>query len=230
MMVRGHDATDPERRSSLVNHVVPDTVATAEMWGDAVDIELSEDEASAIRRAVQKRRREFVTGRACARLALRRLGLQPVPVPTGAAGEPVWPEDVVGSITHCRGYRASAVARSAQVVTLGIDAEQNTPLPPGVLERIASRSELDAIANERPDAPERLLFSAKEAIYKAWFPVARRWLGFDDVIVEVDVSSRRFFGEVRAPAPRAGGVAITDFQGRWHIEAGIICTAVVVLR
>src|SRR4051812_9450636 len=117
--------------SSAFEHLVPPFVACAETTHDLLDIDLFPSEREALGSAVEKRRREFTTGRACARQALSRLGTPVVALPSGPHGEPLWPAGTVGSITHCRGYRACAVARSEAVTALGIDAEPNEPLPPG---------------------------------------------------------------------------------------------------
>src|SRR5581483_11983056 len=98
-------------------------------------------EEAVLARAVDKRRREFTTARGCARAALARLGLPPAPIPRGPKGEPQWPDGVMGTITHCDGYRAAAVARARDVVTLGIDAEPAGPLPDGVLGLVAAEDE-----------------------------------------------------------------------------------------
>ena len=82
------------------------------------------EEAAAVQHAVEKRRREFAVGRMLARAALAAIGDPPSAIPTGNHREPVWPAGIVGSITHCAGYCAAAVARDAMVVALGIDAEQ----------------------------------------------------------------------------------------------------------
>jgi 4'-phosphopantetheinyl transferase EntD len=167
---------------------------------------------------------------------MERLGVPVVAIPNGPNGEPIWPAGVVGSITHCEGYRACAVARSDAVATLGIDAEPNAPLPDGLLEEVAFGRELELVAlyaggedvDGRVDLP-RLLFSAKEAIYKAWFPLTKRWLGFDDVELSVEPTSEEFHGRLLVPGPLVDGARLTEFAGRWAIAGGVICTAVVVL-
>jgi 4'-phosphopantetheinyl transferase EntD len=63
------------------------------------------------------------------------------------------------------------------------DAEPDEPLPRGVLDDIALPLERERLGARDGPPPDRLLFSAKETVYKAWFPLARRWLGFDDVVV-----------------------------------------------
>jgi 4'-phosphopantetheinyl transferase EntD len=215
--------------------LVPDPVATAETRQDPPDIELFGAELGSLGPAVEKRRREFMTGRACARLALERLGAPVVAIPRGQRGEPLWPAGVVGSITHCLGYRACAVAWSEAVIALGIDAEPNAPLADGVLEKVAHGRELAEVGGRPPptggehqvDLP-RLLFSAKEAVYKAWFPLTGQWLGFEDVELSIDVVQARFRARLLVDGPVVDGARLTEFAGRWAVEDGTICTAVVI--
>ena len=165
----------------MLSSLLPAEVAVAEAFDDLEDAVLFPGEEAAIERAVPKRRREYTTTRHCARLALARLGLPPTAIRSGGNREPLWPDGVVGSMTHCDGYRAAAVARSGSVAGVGVDAEPHAPLPDGVFDTIARPDEvpmLAALAAARPEVWwDRLLFSAKESVYKAWFPVAGRWLG-----------------------------------------------------
>src|SRR6202034_758387 len=127
---------------------------------------------------------------------------------TGARGEPRWPAGVVGSITHCAGYPACAVARTVDLVTVGIDAEPNEALPSGVLAEDAStreRERLRELARHEPAVCwDRLLFSAKEAVYKAWFPLAERWLGFEDATVSIDPAQGTFEARLLVSGPLVG--------------------------
>ncbi|MGH8920694.1 MAG: 4'-phosphopantetheinyl transferase family protein, partial [Actinomycetes bacterium] len=125
----------------MIEKILPGVVACAEAFDDPPDAVLYPSEEAVISRAVEKRRREFRTVRHCARQALRELGLPPVAVLTGEHREPLWPPGVVGSMTHCTGYRAAAVARSRDLRTVGIDAEPHQPLPPDVLTAIALADE-----------------------------------------------------------------------------------------
>jgi 4'-phosphopantetheinyl transferase EntD len=139
---------------------------------------------------------------------------------------------VVGSITHCAGYRASAVARARDVITIGLDAEPHDKLPPGVLDAVASESEqamLTALAAAVPGVFwDRMLFSAKESVYKAWFPLTLRWLNFEDVCVEIDPVSQAFTARLLVEGPVVNGAALTGFDGRWLVSDGLIVTAIVV--
>jgi len=228
-------APKPHGLARVLEHLVPPSVACAETRGDRLDIDLYPSEREALGRAVDKRRREFTTGRACARDALTRLGVRVVAIPSGPHGEPLWPPGIVGSITHCRGYAACAVATADAVTALGIDAEPNEPLPPRVLEDVVRGRELDLVAAwpRRTSAedqvdPSRLVFSAKEAVYKAWFPLTGRWLGFEDVELAVDPAGSEFSARLLVAGPVVGGMPLTEFAGRWRLQNGIICTAVVV--
>ncbi|MFB9839563.1 4'-phosphopantetheinyl transferase family protein [Actinoallomurus acaciae] len=217
----------------MIEEILPPLVASAEAFDDRDAVALFPEEEAAVARAVDKRRREFTTARGCARRALAVLGLPPVPIVPGERGAPGWPAGVVGSMTHCDGYRASAVAREEQVRTVGLDAEPNEPLPDGVLEVIATPSERAWIEQRDGDRSsvcwDRLLFSAKESIYKAWFPLTRRWLDFEEAVVTPDPDARTFTALLRVPGPVVDGRALTGFTGRWTVSRGLVATAIAVL-
>jgi 4'-phosphopantetheinyl transferase EntD len=216
----------------VIGDILPPEVVAEEAFGDVQDIALFPEEEAVIAKAVDKRRREFTTARACARTALAKIGLPPVPIVPGPRGAPQWPAGVVGSITHCVGYRASAVARACDVVTIGLDAEPHDTLPDGVLGAIAYGDEtarLAALAAARPDVCwDRMLFCAKESVYKAWFPLTHRWLGFEDASVIIDPVNRTFTARLLVDGPVVNGAVITGFGGRWLVSDGLIITAIVV--
>lgn len=215
----------------MLERVLPESVAVAATSGDR-DAELFPVEREALGQAVEKRRREFTTARACAREALARLGLPPQPIPTGSRGEPVWPEGVVGSITHCAGYRACAVAAASDLITIGIDAEVAEPLPRGLIGDIALPEErrwLERLGGEAPGLSwDRLLFSIKESIYKAWFPLTRSWLGFEDASVTLDRERGAFSAQLLVPGPTLHGRQLDGFRGRWLIADGLVLSAIAV--
>src|SRR5918999_6186071 len=102
------------RLVSLIATLVPAS-ASAEMFSDAPESTMFSTEAAAVANAVAERRREFGTVRHCARKALRQLGVPAVPILPDVDRAPRWPVGVVGSMTHCTGYRAAALARSAEL-------------------------------------------------------------------------------------------------------------------
>jgi 4'-phosphopantetheinyl transferase EntD len=194
-------------------------------------VDASDDDALAIDHrdvdllghAVASRQREFLRGRACARQALTKLGVDAASIGRGAHREPLWPAGIVGSITHCLGYVAAAVARADVVAALGIDAEPHAPIAADVLAQVASIDERAHLAALPIGvAWDRVLFSAKESVYKAWFPLTARWLDFTDAVVTIDPDAGTFIAQLRVPSPRV------PFLGRFTITADHIVTAVAV--
>jgi enterobactin synthetase component D / holo-[acyl-carrier protein] synthase len=217
----------------MIEDLLPAEVAVAEAFGDG-EAEPHPEEAPIVARAVEKRRGEFVTGRACARRALGILGVEAGPILSGERGEPLWPAGVVGSITHCDGYRAGAVARAADLVAVGIDAEPHEPLPDGLLGGVARSEEAQVLAELRRAQPtvhwDRLLFSAKESVYKAWYPLAERWLGFEDATLTVDPDARTFAARLLVEGPSVGDRRLSGFEGRWLVRDGLVLTAIALAR
>jgi 4'-phosphopantetheinyl transferase EntD len=216
-----------------MDDLVPSGVAVAEAFRDRDDEPVFPGEEFVVARSVDSRRREFVTARRCARAALAALGIPAAPILPGPKHEPVWPGGVVGSITHCAGYRGAAVARRSALASVGIDAEPHAPLPEGVLEAIitpAERPRLAGLAERHPARCwDRLLFSAKESVYKAWFPLTRRMLGFDEADLVVDVAAGTFSARLLVPGTRVDGApALTGFTGRFLFEGALVLTAVTV--
>jgi 4'-phosphopantetheinyl transferase EntD len=213
----------------VLAELLPDGLVAVETRADVIDFELFPEERSALGNAVEKRRREFTTGRACARSALERLGIPPVPIARGPRGAPVWPPGVIGSITHCDGYRACAAGRIGELRSVGIDAELHDELPEGVLAAISSARERRMLDGLHLDGhADRLLFSAKESVYKAWFPLTRRWLEFKDVDLSIAASDASFRARLLVPGPTVAGRRLTELHGRWRIEDDLIGAVVVV--
>jgi enterobactin synthetase component D / holo-[acyl-carrier protein] synthase len=188
------------------------------------------EEASVVARSVPRRRREFAAGRACAHLALGRLGYRPAPLLPGPDRAPAWPRGAVGSITHCRDYCAAAAARRSELRALGIDAELNQPLPEGVAELVCTPAELDwSASTEDPGADWRtLIFSAKESVYKAWQPLTGQWLGYRDVELHIDAEAGTFEARLLVPAPAALGTGLRSFSGGFVTTPSLLLTAVTL--
>lgn len=215
----------------MIERILPDGVVAVSTRAD-LDVALLPEEQTALGRAVEKRRREFTTVRACARTAYERLGVAASAVTSGERGEPRWSPGAVGSITHCDGYRACALARASEFAAIGIDAEPNLPLRPELLPDIARPEELPrlrALAAAAPDVHwDRLLFSAKESVYKVWFPLARSWLGFEDAVLEIDREAGSFSARLLVPGPLVEGRRLTTLTGRWLVADGLVATAIAL--
>lgn len=215
----------------MIERILHPAVVVVEALTDPVDAKLHPDEEPLVANAVEKRRREFTTVRDCARQAMARLGLPPTAILTGARGAPIWPAGVVGSMTHCDGYRGAALAPATAIASVGVDAEPHAPLPDGVLEAIALPAEQTRTAALRAGDPticwDRLLFSAKESVYKTWFPLTGRWLDFS----EADITFRRdgtFTARLLVPGPVLGGTEVTTFPGRFLVDGGLALTAITL--
>jgi 4'-phosphopantetheinyl transferase EntD len=219
--------------ATLLADVVPDKLAAAEMYTDPPDLVPLPEEEPLIAKSVAKRRNEFITVRYCARLALEELGVPPVPILKGEKGEPCWPDGVVGSLTHCEGYRGAAVGRNDTVRSVGIDAEPHDVLPKGVLDAISLPAERAELGGLRTGLHwDRILFCAKEATYKAWFPLTRRWLGFEDAHITFTVddagTTGGFESQILIDPAALSGPPLTSLRGRWSVRDGLALTAIVL--
>jgi enterobactin synthetase component D / holo-[acyl-carrier protein] synthase len=214
--------TESPAPESLLAPLIPGAMC-AETFGDHPRMHAAE--AAMVAGAVATRRREFGTVRHCARVALAGIGMPPVEILPDRDRVPRWPAGVVGSLTHCHGYRAAAVARSTRVRGIGIDAEPHAPLPGAVPDLVLTpdeRARLHLLGNADGDTWwERVAFSAKEAAYKAWFPDNRRSLEFTDLRVTLDPA-----GSFRVRLPRPS----RDLFGRWAVRRGLVLAAVLVPR
>ncbi|RMB79802.1 4'-phosphopantetheinyl transferase [Streptomyces shenzhenensis] len=223
----------------MIEELLPDSVVAVDTQGDdrIEEAPLYPEEEALMARAVAKRRREFSAVRACARRAMEKLGVPAQPIVSGERGAPRWPAGLVGSMTHCDGYCAAALARATDLASLGIDAEPHGPLPDGVLGSVSlpqERRRLSELASVRPGVHwDRLLFSAKESVYKAWFPLTRRWLDFGEADIEIvpepgDDPSGAFHATLLVPGPLVNDRRVTIFDGRWAVRHGLVATSVTI--
>ena len=218
---------------SLFPAAVTTLEATPAMWSAPL---LPEEEACLSPRAVAKRRREFAAGRACARAALARLGVVDFPLRSGPDRTPLWPPDIVGSLSHCADFCGVAVARRGTIAGLGLDVERARPLQDRVAEMIcteAERNRLARLSGLPAGLWAMLVFCAKESTYKCFYPVARMHLDFHDVEIDPDPKAGTFTARVLRARGTAGGAAdppIRSMRGRFawtdaHVFAGVTLTA-----
>jgi 4'-phosphopantetheinyl transferase EntD len=149
-----------------------------------------------------------------------------------AAGAPVWPADVVGSMTHTGGYCAAAVAPAGLLRSIGIDAELHQRLGEDVSGLVMTSAER-ALIGALPTGTcwDMLSFSAKEAVYKAWYPLTGAALGFRDVEIRIDPERESFRATVHPVAPTPDPVAAgISFDGRFAVRDGVVLTAVALRR
>jgi 4'-phosphopantetheinyl transferase EntD len=202
--------------STVVREIRSENIDESFLWPE---------EEKYLRNVSPKRRWDFVTGRKCAHLALDALGVEPIPVLSGDAKEPIWPQGIVGSITHSKDYAAAAVALKTEMHSLGLDAETDEPLSERVLARIGNEDEINWVRGDKSinfRNSGKILFSAKEATFKAWYPMTHEWLGFREAHIAFELNRNTFTVEIDRQGP------ITKFFGTFSINQGIILTAIQV--
>jgi 4'-phosphopantetheinyl transferase EntD len=202
---------DLDRLSAALRSILPPGAAVAATDPQA-DHPLLPGEQIA---AVPRRLREYGAGRAALRIATAALGLPPLPVPMNADRSPAIRPGLAASITHTA--TACLAAAMTGIRALGIDLEPDEPLPRDII------AETMTAAEARAQTP-RVVFSAKEALYKAQYPLTRALFGYD--AVAITLSPGTFTGTFLQGVP--GFPAGTRLQGRWVRAEGHVLTAVIL--
>ncbi len=204
---------------AMLSQILPPDIVFSEQFGDPTGHLLKEEAALLGHNTAERRRLEFAAGRTCARNSLSYLGILNHPILFGRQREPVWPTGIVGSITHCDGYCAAANASVADYKSIGIDAEVNAPLPNGVLPLVTTKEERSWLqtATNCPEQYGRLIFSIKESIYKAWYPLMKCWLDFQQAAVILQPRTGQFWAEIIHPLA-------SDLNGLLAVEGKFLVT------
>ncbi len=202
--------------AGILANLLPPGPCAADSHDDGLAIAPHPGEEHCVAGAGESRRRDFALGRTCARRALRRLGADAGAILRRADGAPAWPAGIVGSITHTRGYAAAAVAHATEFSGIGIDAERVATLAENVERRLfvsEERAWLESLEPEVRPGAAILLFSAKEAFFKAC-DMAR--LRFQDIRVMPGSGTMRV---------EAGDRQV---EGRWAVAGDLLVTAIAV--
>lgn len=185
------DCCDKMLNKLFSKHVIAQH-ATTEMW----EGELYPEEQRCIPDAVTKRYREFTAGRLCARKVLKKLGVDNFPLLVGDSRQPLWPPGVVGSISHCYDNCVVAATKDTHIAGLGIDVEDSATLEAGIKSLICRKSEEQWVSGvSKPDCVDwaKIIFSAKESVYKCLFPLKNIYMDFREVEIEFDLENNEFF-------------------------------------
>ena len=173
--------------------------------------------------AIQSRLREFSAGRHAARTAISALGHPVRPIPQGDDRAPLWPAGLTGTITHSRTTCLAAI--SATATGIGLDLEDDSPLAPDLWDTILLPPErLWAETQPDPARAAKLVFSAKEAAYKAQYPSSLTLFGFDTLLMQIEGPAFTATFQ-RSIGPFASGTAL---NGRHTTTGGNILTAVAL--
>jgi len=145
----------------------------------------------------QQRRAEFTLGRICAHGALSRFGLEFEPILRNPeTREPCWPDSVWGSITHSSGYAAVAVGLKNKIKGVGIDLESiSRSVDFNIRRHVCVDSELEWLESlqiKQADRALRIIFSAKESIFKCLYPGTKSHLTFKDAEITINETEKNF--------------------------------------
>lgn len=196
--------------TGLVTRLLVPGLFGAEIWDEGQPVPIHPEEVVQVAASGEKRRRDFALGRACARAALAGLGAGEAVIARSDHGAPVWPPGIAGSITHTDGYAAALAGRN--FAGIGIDAERAGAVGRDLWPRLFSSAEQEQLASHsEPLLAATLIFSAKEASYKAW--AQKGALTFRDI--EITLGEDTFHAS-RADA-RLGGC--------FAMERGIVLVA-----
>jgi 4'-phosphopantetheinyl transferase EntD len=212
--------------------LLPDDIAVAESDIGPEAGELTPAERAMTRRMAAPRRNEFAAGRRLFRQLLAQRGLPVTDLLSDADRVPLWPPGFTGSIAHARtrepGRCAVALGDSRRWAAIGIDIERSGALPTGVESRVVMAAEQAGLQRLglSPADYGTVLFAVKEAVYKAWFPVNRRFLDFSDVLVELDPHRARFEASVVGGGDVPG--ACRAYMGRYRITRRWVAAATAV--
>lgn len=187
---------------------------------DSHDIggDLTDEEALAISRAVAKRRQEFAAGRSLARQALSAIGVDPVSIPVSPGRYPVWPDGVVGSISHTGSHVGVALARSSDYAGIGLDLEARNSVKPELFKSVLTEPEQEHLSTRTQIEAATLLFSCKESIFKAANPVLNEFIDFLDV--QIDIGDGQF--RATCNSARRSAAMVNSGVGYFEIGADIV--------
>lgn len=202
-----HPVGDMQYTSGTLAHLCREVASPGCVFAGGLIEKLQEplatEERSDIENAVLKRQREFIAGRTSARMALMQMGYTNQSVPRSASRAPLWPEGVVGSISHNSHYCVAVTSLSSLNAGIGIDIESPVGLSPDLVNLVCTPSEMEFLSH-RSDPVRgklaKLFFSAKESVYKCIFPVFGEQLEFEAVEIALNIDARTFQATVTTDA------------------------------
>ena len=220
---------DPDLVAGLTGAVLPRGLSIVARDPRRMPMVTEPQEVAAVKNAVPRRLAEFHAGRAAARAAMVALGLPPRPIPMGPDRAPLWPEGLTGSISHSADACVAVVGLRNDWAGIGVDLEEATALAPDLFSAICTEAEQKWLATQ--PASERglmakLIFSAKEAAYKAQFSITGELFGFQTLELSIDREKTTFNAVFQmAKGPIAVGSILA---GSYAHAAGLLVTGVAV--
>lgn len=174
--------------------------------------------------AAQVRKEDYVAGRLCAFKASALLGLSLSKLPTHSDRTPIWPQNLCGSISHSKKLAVSCVSSADHYFSLGIDAEEIMDDHIDISEQVANANELALVKN---NLGLTILFSAKEALYKAIYPIVKSFVDFKEVEMTAINFSKNTF-EIDARSENLLKLGLNQFQGSFQIIDNTVVTLITI--
>ncbi|MBY5768552.1 4'-phosphopantetheinyl transferase superfamily protein [Rhizobium leguminosarum] len=193
-------------------------------------------EADHVSAAVAVRKREYVAARSAARRAMSELQLPLGSIGRTNTGAPIWPAGVIGSLSHGAGDAIAVVGSRSNVLTVGIDLEAAIPLPAEIASSVVMPEDQDAAANlslHHPKCWQMVIFSAKEAFYKAFHQCTADLIDFDAVFLQFNLDEAGYSGDFHCVArdDRLNSRGLLQrLSGRWLVHSGRIYTAILAIK
>ena len=178
----------------------------------------------------QTRKHNFVAGRYCAIQAAKKLGLSLPAFGNAETREPLWPKGFTGSISHSKSLAISCVSDSSQYQSMGIDAEEiiRSTMAEKISGTVATQEELDYLNSFKLDFGFTLLFSAKEALFKALFPLGRKYIDFKEaILIDIDQQKKTFQLRLASKDP-AYQAYLGIYQGQYSIVDNNLVSLILI--
>ena len=140
------------------------------------------------------RKDEFLLGRVCASKAYELCtGRKLLSLPVNPDRSPEWPSDVVGTISHNQYWVGAAVAKSTDMIGIGMDFEVLGRTKIELAKQIRTPQDLKKHPKLSDEELLTIIFSCKESLYKALYPNVKKFFGFEDAALrELDLSNGLF--------------------------------------
>lgn len=187
-----------------------------------------------LRSVSAQRQQEFLAGRFCAVKAAEKIGLSLLSLPQGTTREPVWPELLTGSITHTKNKAFGCISLRWHLKSIGMDAEEviSTDLFRDIASIISNESErklLTSMTDQHKQSITRtLIFSAKEALYKALFPLCKTYIDFLDAsLLSVNFIERSFTIRLNSKNSFLKSYS-NEYQGYFSLVDGTLLTVIPI--
>ncbi|MGR3317684.1 MAG: 4'-phosphopantetheinyl transferase family protein [Candidatus Anammoxibacter sp.] len=221
-----------QKNGVILSLLFPEFVITEEAKLEAPLGTIYQEEEIFIQNAVQKRKLDFTVGRLCARKALAKLGIDKFPIKMAKDRSPVWPAEIVGSISHTKGFCGVAVALKKNAESVGLDVECLDRLSDKCWYLICTDSEISwikSLPENRQQDIATLIFSAKECFYKCQYIINKCWVGFHDAEISVNPDLTEGEFEIRLLKDISNGFSKkTSFKGKYIFKDEFVFSGMTI--